>query len=798
MSVKLPTNPVSDGVTGSSEPTTTTNLDTTTFHEDENVLIKEFPRYISIGNSFKDTALGAREHEIKDFLRRPILCASGIYSTTSVVGSQLQTIPLPSACLSNASYSDKLRGFYGFRAKMICRVQVNSQRFQQGRLLLHYLPQTATMSAARLSCALSNLVLITQQPRVDFDIGADTEVMLEIPYVSNSMFYNLTDGSFDFGTFYLTVYSALATGGGSTTCTYSVWCHFEDVEVQYPTVSQSGIKVLRARGKGAASLDVSDQELQSQGLGPISGILSKASKSASILSEIPLISSFTAPASWMMGVMGRAADAIGFSKPTNAGPSEKRQLTTFAYMNNTNAIDNSIKIAVRSDNSVSQLPGFAGTDIDEMSIAYLVSIPSWFSTSTWTTNQTQGTSVLVFNLAPLNGYTQSVTNAGTTYQYGSYPVYGYIANHFKLWRGSITLTLKIVRTEFHSGRLLVAFFPGKDLGISNPKITFANTQYVYREIIDLRTSSEVSITFPWTSLTPYLDVGNSYGVVQVYVLNPLVAPATISTSCDVICEVSGAPDFEFAAPKAGNIAPAIFTPQSGISATSKRIESVMDNSNINVGLEPAMYCVGERIQSIRQLIKRFTSWYVQTSTSTNLRLTVSPSIHYLPQVSTSNGVYTIPNMKVDMLSYYAPLFRFQRGSTRVKVIDHALMAANFTTDLFYNIGASGYSNPPVTSTFTPVSTALCCDHPTVVVPSLSGGGEYEIPYYSMTHSSHVVVASSLAALPAREAVDNQPALTVTQASAGYSGGTRIYRSAGDDFSFGFFIGTVPLAYLPLF
>lgn len=817
MSEKLSISAPSDGVLSSGEPSSTTVNQTVTFHEDDSIVVKEFPRYVSIGESFKDAALEQRMHDIKDFLGRPVLCKSGTYTSTQTPGTILQQIPLPSSCLANASYGDKIRGFYGFRAKMICRVQVNSQRFQQGRLLLHYLPQTDTMHADRKACALSNLVLITQQPRVDFDLAKDTEVILEIPYVSNSLYYSLADGSFDFGTFYLTVYASLYSGSGATNCSYSIWCHFEDVELQYPAVSQSGIKILKARGKGAQQVSVTDAELKNEGLGPISSVMSRMSNAASVLAEVPLITAFAAPTSWALGVMGRAADALGFSKPTNAAADEKRSLVTFSHMNNVNSVDNSVKMSLRSDNAVAQLPGFAGTDIDEMSIPYLVSIPSWIITKSWSTNDVVGT--LVYTL-PLNtygnGYGQNPTIAGTAYQMYSYPVYGFLANNFQLWRGSITMTLKIVRTEFHSGRLLIAFFPGKNL-TNGTNTNFANAQYVYREVLDLRTSNEVSITFPYTALTPYLDAGDSYGLVQVFVLNPLVAPATISTTCDVLVELSGAPDFEFAAPRNGSIGPVVYRPQSGIVAnasttnptmastvsnvlgavtdhltpifrpqsgiaTSKKIESVMDNSKLDVGIEPSLYCIGERVQSIRQLIKRFSTIYKCPGLTQNYIMTV-PQVNYVPSL-TPAGPNTQPGHVVDSMSYYASMFRFWRGAVRIKFIDPVSASPIFTA-VGYNATAYGPVSIPGSATG---PTGTTCDQPTVVVPSLSGGAEYEIPYYSMTHTTHVrlVPGSTL-----RESVDNQMNLYVTQKD-NLSTSARVYRAAGDDFSFGFFIGTVPL------
>jgi len=789
MSISLPTSASSDGVSHDEPDATTTVNQTVKFHDDDDVEVKTFPRYVSIGESFRDSAIGAREHDIRDFLGRPVLCSSGTFASTNTAGTQLKTIPLPSACLANSSYADKLRGFYGFRAKMVCRVQINAQRFQQGRLLLHYLPQTATMDPSRLASALSSLVFITQQPRVDMDINKDTEVMLEIPYVSNSMYYSMMDGSYDFGTFYLTVYAPLQAGSGALSCTYTIWCHFEDVEIAYPAVSQSGIKILRGRGKGASRVDVSDQELAVQGLGPISSLMKKGSNAAAILSEIPLISAFTAPTSWALGILGRAADALGYSKPTSAGASEKRMLTTFAYMNNTNAVDNSAKLAVRSDNAVVQLPGFAGTDIDELDIAYLVSIPSWQITQSWSTAAAQGSSIAGFGLYPSNFSAISLTTGGVTYPLRATSVMGYIANGFSLWRGSITLTIKIVKTEFHSGRLLIAFFPGRN---TTGGASFANTQYVYREILDLRKSSEISITFPWTCLTPYLPITQTYGVAQIYVLNPLVAPSTVAQQVDCIFEISGAPDIEFAAPQTAPFIPVVFNPQSGLGLQAKPIESVMDNSTLKVALEPAMFCIGERVQSIRQMIKRFSTSFVGTTTTTSTTMVLTPQINYVPLLGFTAGKVTLSaGFAIDQLSYYAPLFRFWRGSTRVKIIDPGTNTALVSSVGFNNNTTNLSQSLPISFPTTVPTTNLCLDQPTVVVPSLSGGAEYEVPYYSITHASHPVVVNGNVAGVARDITDNQLNLYVTQNTV-FSPQTRVFRAAGDDYSLGFFIGTLPL------
>jgi len=230
----------------------------------------------------------------------------------------------------------------------------------------------------------------------------------------------------------------------------------------------------------------------------------------------------------------------------------------------------------------------------------------------------------------------------------------------------------------------------------------------------------------------------------------------------------------------------IFTPQSGISSTSKPIVSVMDDQSVDPTIEPAMYCIGERVQSVRQMIKRFCTWYAVTVES-QPTVQIGPQYNYIPTVGLTSGYLSIAGQKLDLLSYYSVLFRFWRGSTRVKIVDPVSNSMLSTQTLVWAGPTNTHAvalmpTPPIGQT----------DQPTVTIPSLSGGGEYEIPYYSMTHASHVTINSSTGNnFVTREAIDNQTLLQVTQQS-NFSTSTRIYRAAGDDYSLGFFIGTIPL------
>ena len=74
-----------------------------------------------------------RIHTIKDFLSRPIVINTGLWSSNTAAETQLYTANFPEALISNTMYQEKLRGLVGLRATLVVKVQVNSQPFQQGR-----------------------------------------------------------------------------------------------------------------------------------------------------------------------------------------------------------------------------------------------------------------------------------------------------------------------------------------------------------------------------------------------------------------------------------------------------------------------------------------------------------------------------------------------------------------------------------------------------------------------------------------------------------------------------------------
>lgn len=808
---------------GQAQPLTEASVEReeiTTFHEDKIAEKASVSNYVNIGNNLLNSAIDQRVHDIKDFLRRPVLCWTGSWSASSLVAQPLVSMAFPSTCIAKSSYKEKMRGFYGFRAKMVIRVQLNGQRFQQGRMLLHYLPETAEMQPHRKFTAMAHLSMITQQPRMDIDVAVDTEVIMEIPYVSNQLYSSLIDDTNDYGTFYLTPYTALKVGSGAASVQMSVWCHFEDVEIVYPTVpglvTQSGIRRKKARGGASiGAVDVTDQELNSTGLGPISGLATRVSNAAGILSEIPLISAFTAPVSWASNIVARSALALGYSKPSFEGNFGRGVPTAFPNMHSVDGIDNSTKLALTSDNKVEMLPGFAGTDVDELAFSHILQIPSYCGSYQWKTADLPGSLLYAQSVNPLS-FGSGVpypTVSGTQTVY-FHPTIGYVGNLFKYWRGSINFTFKIAKTEFHSGRLMFGFMPGKNRQIADAG--FADSQYLFKEVFDLRTSSEFSVTVPFVALHPYLEIGDWSGVVYLWVLNPLTAPDTVNPIVDFVLEVCGGPDMEFAAPRLWNMGAInpkqpVLIAQSGIRRirglvpqgmaprlnTGADVHDHVDNetvtqSGVLTTLEPAKFCIGERILSIRQLLKMSTL-HISGTIASSSRLLINPWVTQVPVhvVATNFPTNWAP---VDLVSYFLPLFRYYRGGMRFKVVwNSSVSAGNFfysrlstnTTPITFNtngmiIDGNGAAD---------ANGNLVYDAPVVGNSMMGMLPEVEVPYYGNTHARHVYNVASNATL----AYDNQKCGPLLQiSSSAVTTQPRIYRAVADDFGAGFFIGTLPL------
>lgn len=170
-----------------------------------------------------------------------------------------------------------------------------------------------------------------------------------------------------------------------------------------------------------------------------------------------------------------------------------------------------------------------------MDFKYLAMKSAFFQSCDWTTSTTTDT-ILAAGTLNLSAYSTEVTRTAgpNSMTYADVIPVTWIARFFAYWRGSIVFTFKIVKTGYHSGRLMFYAVPD-DNDNAVPSPTLVGTQYLNRTIMDIREGNEYKIVVPYSSLRPWLRChrypaasGERFGRWYLTVINELTCPDTVS------------------------------------------------------------------------------------------------------------------------------------------------------------------------------------------------------------------------------------------------------------------------------
>lgn len=731
-------------------------------------------RLLHVGDAYS-------KDSVKDFLATPVMIRNFNVASTDVANTTLQTVVLPFDSSNLGSGTDvgqgmmlkRLNAYLGFRGTAVVRVQVNCNRFAQGRLLIHYLPGQHT-NPDDVKSHRFNLMTKSQNPRCEINLNRDTSTVFKVPYVSAIGAYDLSSTAINtrlgiMGYLYATVYSPLV---GTSTLNVSMFLHFEDIELITPSYYPQ--------------MNMSDIE---QKTGIISAPLKIVSRAIGVLGEIPSLSSIAGTAAWATDALSKCAMAFGYAKPNNETRLVRMSNTKNAYMLNAEGDEDNYKMALSSRNKVDILSNFAGNDIDELSFEYICSRPAWYTTLTWTNASATGTLISTQSLSPASFILTTLIGARDVQTFSPF---SFVAKHFAYWRANIVLTFKIVKTEFHTGKLMVVYRPGNF--IPGGAVSFNESNFCPREILDIKESDTFVITFPYASLQPFLEWSQVIGYVGLYVLNPLNAPASVSSSVSILLEVS-ATDVMFSGiadtvmvPVTGSTA--VFTPQDDIEPLKEMREKCFVIGNLKANkpdINLSRFCSGEHITSFRQLLQRKVLNRTNVIAASGIKsVTLRP---FCNGGSYYNGTsWTDHPLSCDYLSMVNSCYCLSRGSIRCSFY----LNVNDNAAVTYAIEPNGIS-----ATDYSTSSAQICYPNGLIMQTKSAQTGYvnvEIPHSTYTHSRECEVDF--------QNVSSSPALGVPKAFVTFSSnGTfandadfRMQRSIGDDYQLGFFVG-VPSLYV---
>jgi hypothetical protein len=634
---------------------------TTQFVSDANVVTVQKDFSASVPRALFTASHQTNVDGIVDFLQKPFVVQSGTLGTADVA-TTFTTIIMPGAALSNTIYRNKTEGFLGFRATTVYRLVINGNPFQQGRYMLTYVPFGGSnigpnkMNYIYFSHTYTNTQR-TQLTRIELDVNCDTEGVMRIPFDSALNYYpfgSVSDaqayGSWGFAQLF--PYSPLVAPSGTATVNYTIYASFEDVELVGASVPQMG------RENRASPSEV---EAKNAGQGPVSGVLSSISSASRALASIPLLSSYAMTTSWAADILAKTAKSFGYSKPSNLGPNTRITQGSAYYFGNVDGFDQGIALAASSENSVKTISGLGGSNLDEMAFEYMSTIPSFFSSTTWTTSTAVGNTLFTVPNSPANLVNTDIIGVNTVVNYT--PV-AFVANHFSYWRGSLIYRFKIVKTAFHSGRLAFCFFP-KEIHTATPSNpSYANSSFIHRQIVDIRTCNEVTIEVPYVSSSSFLEAGNATGDFVVYVVDSLVAVGAVSVSVTILVEVSGGADFEVCVPNSSLSTPVLgVTPQSGNDCEIINT-TVGSTDSPSLSLVPSEICVGEKIQSWKAFAKIYRPVCPTAVTAINLIENFWPFA--ISAAYWTGSAWTYASETTDFISEISSCFLYSRGGMRIK------------------------------------------------------------------------------------------------------------------------------------
>lgn len=663
-------------------------------NQGQTVADEALAKHVDLPSSYLDMSIANDKiHTINTFLERPLRIWSGQFSTSNTQGQVLYSGTFPDVLLTDPMYYEKIKGFVGLRANVEITVQVNAQKFQQGRLRLQYLPyhKYLTNKSSMINATLTGQISC---PGVDIDICGGSnpqsrvaQATFMIPYVSPHTYINLITGYGTMGQVNLLAYSPLVSGSAeSTSCEVTIWARFIDPKLAFPTGAVPYI--IPTTRRHVAQVRGEAKKLKKTGV--VSNTLGSIAETLHTASKIPVIGSYLAIPEWIASSGEALCKLFGWSKPTL--PMDTK-LRTVNCMANYNGQDSSHKMALSADNEIDTPSGIGGSDLDEMALSSIFKIPSFWQQFSWSTSQTTTDQILWIDpITPL----KYSTIANTTNGIAMTPV-GFVANCFGLWRGSMIYTFKLIKTGFHAGRLRIYYVPYEKA--SNLVVGSAPVNEIeknYQIVVDIAESDTFTFKVPYVATKPWFnttslgsvseDIQTTTGYLVVTVLNELQAVSTVSSSINVLVEVSGGDDLTFACPQAPQYLPGVPTTSStslkeheaqvlgtAVEVPRNEAQLLYDPNSISeidplTNWSPEAHCIGEKVVSVRQLVKR--SNYVGSITENRSNLNAanaSDNVNTLGVINPYGMNYSSPISGIDYISYFSYIYSFFRGGMRLKI-----------------------------------------------------------------------------------------------------------------------------------
>lgn len=720
-------------------------------------------------------------HDIKNFLARPVDVANFSWVVGGNQNDQLvQPLNFPELLLSKRQYAQKMSGFVGFKATLCLRVLANPQKFQQGIMIAHWIPNAKNIPD-RVQLINASLSGKTGCGHILFSAESDSSKTLKIPYVNQNNMMNLITGDGNFGSFYVSIFTPLvSTDNISVGVKVQAW--FENIELKYPT---SNFLEPDARYVTESSEDVD-----------FVGSLDMSRSHDTALKDV-------LKPSYLVGTAANFLQLAGYQKSLNIEKRHPVQLNVATNMANFNGEFHGAQMALAANNMLKMTKNPAANSHDEMNIGHVVSKPTYFDTFFMKTSDTRRKKIWSVQVQPaiFKPFKDKYLIPTTL---------GFVSSAFTQWRGTIDYTFVVTKTTFHSGSIRATWlpycYPTSDSDFAN-----LNLEMGYQQTFDLKDTSSFNVAIPYTGTTPFMTCINPYsplidsvpleyrstGTLVIDVFIPLRAPTTVSDSIQLCVFAAGVNDFELACPTPPTIFPSMppITERFMTQSSEETIDCT-DRNESSSGLIggtircdsalPSASCLGEQIVSIKNLLSRFGP-FCRLPAKEDLVTILAPFDVCLD----SGGVITF-----DYIDYFSYLYAFFHGGVRL-IVDMQLLKMGNNVEVrmkndvsnFYPQTFQRCAQSPLTEkeyyqnqlSASPFSTQ-------VLKTDLQGVVAIQVPYHAKTNICPVMIRDVgrnevIRAITTSSFVE----IVATPVNATVSSPS-VYRACADDFRFFYQLG----------
>jgi len=551
------------------------------------------------------------ENDVIGYLSRPRPLVRGAF--TNGARQRQFGFTVDATFLNNIMGSNN-NGALGIRATLCFRLDVSAAPQVSGILKMAVLPFGNNLGPDRTGY----VPMYCQIPNVEINLAESSTAEIRLPFVFDRDYYTFSSTD-ALATIQLATYAPVAWDAASTSApTFVCYQWLEDVQL----VGKAAVATTLITPQGVGS--------NSEKVGPLSSFFNSASRLTSWVGKgIPAISAYTKPVSWALSGFGNLAAHFGYSKP-NDGTNKVMASSYLRAYNTALDVGQATEMGMFANNEVDALPGFAGSDRDEMSICYLSCIPgniAYFHLLTTDAGDSYKWSCPVtpnrfyFYKTPTNvGFAQPARpDASQNIGFLPSPLMA-LAQHFTAWRGDLIFRFKFSRTKFHGGKILIGYNPKfNDVAANLP----SDSRYNFKTVlVDLRSTSEVEFEVPFTYHRPFCcneeadPALGSTGMVFLKVIDPICAPTGVVQNIPVLVEVFAKCGLEFAMPTT----PFVGNMPSGTAVTAQ---------------SQTQHVVGEEIKSVKQLLVRpcpvgTVTYTGNTSINENVFLTYQTPVFNAP------------------------------------------------------------------------------------------------------------------------------------------------------------------------